>query len=82
VVSQIDRVGASTLTIGKNNYEISAVFRDKFESELAPKDGLVIAGTTVENKSNSVRWGEVWRWVALLAISLLVLEWWLYGRKS
>lgn len=82
VVSQIDRVGASTLTIGKNNYDISAVFRDKFESELAPKDGLVIAGTTVENKSNSVRWGEVWRWVALLAISLLVLEWWLYGRKS
>lgn len=42
----------------------------------------MIAGTTVENKSNSVRWGEVWRWVALLAISLLVLEWWLYGRKS
>lgn len=53
------------------------------ESNIAPQKNLSIIGTEQENRTTEkTGQRELWRYAALLAIALLMWEWWLYHRQS
>ena len=53
------------------------------ESEIAPQNNLSIISAKQENR-NTEKTGqrELWRYAALIALALLIWEWWLYHRQS
>jgi len=54
------------------------------ESQIAPKDSITIGQAEVSDKPTDQNYGqrELWVWLAILALIVLVAEWWVYHRGS
>ncbi len=54
------------------------------ESRIAPADAIAVGQTTVSTTqpTNSYGQRELWPWLALVALLVLGLEWWVYQRGS
>ena len=55
---------------------------DPRESDLAPSDVVKTAWNEVEAQTNwEIARQEVWRWVLLVALLILLAEWWIYNQR-
>jgi hypothetical protein len=54
------------------------------ESQIAPKDAITIGQTEVSDKPTDQNYGqrELWPWLAVVALIVLIGEWWVYHRGS
>ena len=53
------------------------------ESAIAPAESLAIGHTLVDTiGEESIGQREIWSWLAILAISVLLIEWWIYFRGA
>nr|MBN1229171.1 hypothetical protein [Anaerolineae bacterium] len=55
-----------------------------FESDIAPRGSVLIGQLEIGDVAPEDEYGqrELWPWLALLALVILVLEWWVYHRGS
>ncbi len=80
-----DQVGLYTITsLPSGTEETFAVNSfSVLESNIAPQENLSIITSQQENETNEATGlRELWHYAALLAIALLIWEWWLYHRQS
>jgi hypothetical protein len=49
-------------------------------SAIAPQAHLALAGSAVSGQTVPLRHGEIWTWLALLALAVLTGEWWVFHR--
>src|SRR5262249_43739219 len=54
---------------------------DTEESNLQPRDAVQVGAQTVEAAPVQGRPWETWRWIALAALVLLLLEWLFYNKR-
>jgi hypothetical protein len=56
---------------------------DSAESAIAPAESLAISHTLVDSfGQENIGQREIWPWLAVLAISVLLIEWWIYFRGA
>jgi len=56
---------------------------DSAESNIAPVESLAIGHTFVDTVGEeNIGQREIWSWLAILAISVLLIEWWIYYRGA
>jgi hypothetical protein len=87
--SGADQVGVYTAVAGSGKSQWKQTFAvsllNKAESDLQPRDALQIGDETNKNKTISAETRaranrELWGYLALAALGLLGLEWWVYHR--
>jgi hypothetical protein len=79
---RLERVGVYEARVGKYRAVAAANLFDARESDIAPRDALVIGGKQVASVSHRPRrTEEYWRWAALLVLGLLTIEWLAYHRR-
>lgn len=82
-VASLSQVGWYRLREGDKTSELGMTLINSKESILTPGNPQFgEAGKTNLRPLVEQRFGDIWRWVALLVISILCLEWWVYARKS
>lgn len=54
------------------------------ESRIAPADAITVGQTQVSSKGERDEYGqrELWSWLAVAALAVLLVEWWVYHRGS
>lgn len=78
----VDRVGLYTLTAGDKKWEFAANLLSRSESATAPRNEIELGRRPLLASGGYVRTTlETWRWLALLALVVLGLEWWIYHRR-
>ncbi|MHC4599741.1 MAG: vWA domain-containing protein [Planctomycetota bacterium] len=66
---------------GRRRFAVNLV--SPAESNLTPAEVLEIPGAPVQARpSEEVVYREYWPWLLLLALGLLLLEWWIYHRRA
>lgn len=78
------RQGIYKLSAGTNNITFCVNLMDAAESDIRPRDqlplgrfGAGIAATKTERANM-----ELWRWIALAGLGVLLFEWWWYHKRS
>ncbi len=67
--------------LGTKRFAVNLVSAE--ESNVEPRNALDIPGERVEARpSEEVVFREYWPWLLLVAIALLLLEWWIYHRRA
>ena len=66
----------------KANQQFAVNLYDPRESDLKPKDVVIVGveevkGQVAKNQSRQ----ELWKWLLLVAIGVLVFEWYIYNRR-
>jgi len=80
-----DQVGLYTITSLPSGAEETFAVNSfsALESNIAPQENLSIITSQQENETTEkTGLRELWHYAALLAIALLMWEWWLYHRQS
>ena len=77
------RQGIYHLKAGTNDVVFCVNLLDAAESNLEPKSELRFgkyskAATTISRQANL----EMWRWIAMAGIAVLLFEWWYYHRRT
>lgn len=55
---------------------------DALESRIAPQDTVTVGAEEVESATGPTKVNEpLWPWLALGALAVLILEWWVYNRR-
>lgn len=75
--------GIYTVTAGTNRVQFAANLMDAAESDSMPRAALTLAhgrqvAATVSSRANL----EIWRWIAALALAVLMFEWWYYHKRT
>ena len=77
-----DRVGVYTVRWeGKDQRQFAVNLLDAEESNLEPRDKIQIGGEVVEAGKSRGQPRDTWKWVALAALLVLMLEWWIYNKR-
>ena len=79
-------VFADTLRVGmyevKNGATFAASLLNEAESNTAPRDSITTrAGDVSGQPENFYSEREAWRWIALFALAVLMIEWWIYHKR-
>lgn len=82
VVREAKKVGKYTLSSGNDKKVVYSSMRSERESEIAPVKDLAIGGGSVKSIDAPMRFADFWRPLALLALLVLVGEWWLFAKRS
>jgi hypothetical protein len=76
--------GIYKLRAGTNDLSFCVNLMDAAESDIRPRDelpigkfGAGIAATTVQRANM-----ELWRWIALAGLAVLLFEWWWYHKRT
>jgi hypothetical protein len=83
VVSDTFRQGLYHVTAGTNHMRFCVNLLDSFESNITPRDELpfgkyeIVAATTLKRANL-----ELWRWIAVAGLAVLLFEWWFYHRRT
>jgi hypothetical protein len=64
---------------GGRSFAVSLL--DEAESNIQPRDQVAIGEQQLETESKVARPYELWKWAALAALVLLLLEWAFYHRR-
>jgi len=79
---RLERVGVYAAQAGKYRAVAAANLLDARESDIAPRDALVIGGKQVASVGQRPRrTEEYWRWAVLAVLGLFTLEWLAYHRR-
>lgn len=82
VVRDLNLVGAYKLSAEGKSRTIYASLKSDRASTIKPQRGLNLGGGTVKANDAPLRFADFWRPLALLILVVLVLEWWIFARKS
>jgi Ca-activated chloride channel homolog len=83
IVGDTLKQGLYQVTAGTNHLRFCVNLVDAFESNLTPRDELPlgkydrVAATTVKRANL-----ELWRWLALAGLAMLLFEWWFYHKRT
>ena len=84
VFGDTTRQGIYKLRAGTNDLSFCVNLMDAAESDIRPRDelplgkfGAGIAATKVQRANT-----ELWRWIALAGLAVLLFEWWWYHRRT
>lgn len=82
-LTQLDRVGWYRVRDGDRSAEAGVSLLSSPESVLTPGRPLMgnLSSGQVRPREEQ-RFGDIWRWIVLVALCLMGMEWWLYARKS
>ena len=83
VVTDTSRQGLYHVAVGTNRVSFVANLMDGNESNIRPRDEIAV-GKYAAVQAASVRQAnaELWRWLALAGLLVLLFEWWYYHRRS
>jgi len=76
------RVGWRKIRDGERTATAGVALVNSPESTLTPGNPQLGSAAGSTKAVSERRFGEGWRWVAILALALLCLEWWVYARRS
>jgi Mg-chelatase subunit ChlD len=77
-----ERRGIYTATIGKERRRFAVNLLSSAETDTRPADRIALGARTLGGNTQGVRTTrEAWRWLAVLAVALLALEWLVYHRR-
>ena len=82
IVSGVDQVGSYALQAGDREVTVFAQLRDDLESSVNSQDFVSIKKNKVAAVSDLRRYSDFWKPLALLALLVLGVEWWMYARRS
>ena len=78
----VDQVGEHTLKAGSREIKIYANMRSDLESSVAAEEFVSIRKESVGTVRDLRRYADFWKPLALLALLVLSVEWWVYARRS
>jgi hypothetical protein len=75
--------GLYALQAGTNTVRFAVNLLDPAESNIQPRETLPF-GKYAQVQASTVRQGntELWRWIALAGLVVLLWEWWYYHRRT
>jgi hypothetical protein len=77
-----DRAGFYEVTAGPKKSLFAANLLSSSESLIGPKSLETSTGGNVEEATSVVSVNkEVWKWLAVAALLVLLVEWWVYHRR-
>jgi hypothetical protein len=80
--SETEERGIYTLTGGRGKQQFAVNLLSRDESDTAPREKIQFGRRPVLAGIGSTRTArEVWRWLLLLAVLVLGVEWWVYHRR-
>lgn len=83
VFSETSRQGIYHLKAGTNSVEFCVNVLDASESSTQPHEELQMGKFNTVTASDVKRANvEIWRWLAALALAVLMFEWWFYHRRT
>lgn len=75
--------GIYTVERGDESIRYAVNLLDKTESSVTPEPSLRIGRGEVAGETGTIKRNrEFWRWLLLVAIAVLTLEWWIYSRRA
>lgn len=83
VFGETGRQGVYQVTLGTNRMTFAANLLDAQESNIRPRDRIQVGkyneiAATTQKRADL----EYWRWFALGALAVMMLEWWWYHRRT
>lgn len=75
-------VGTYTLSLADKSRQIYSQLRSDVESQIDPKPEIRAGGTTVKAVRSANHYADFWKPFMVLALCILVGEWWLFVRRS
>ncbi len=83
VFGETSRQGVYRVTLGTNRLTFASNLLDSQESNIRPRDSLQVGKYTEVTATRQKRADlEYWRWFALGALAVMMLEWWWYHRRT
>jgi hypothetical protein len=77
-----EKVGFYEVTAGKKKSSFAVNLLNSTESDIRPRSLQTAAGSNVEETASVASVNkEVWHWLAIAALVVLVAEWWVYHRR-
>ena len=73
------RRGSMLLSIGSSKFTVNLL--DPIESNIEPRREASIAGNVVRSDEVRRQPQELWKWVVLAGLVLLLVEWFVYNRR-
>ena len=87
VFEETDKIGIYSVFVDGAFYEkfsVNLLNKDESDlntSNLAPNTNELVTDSTFLQPLVKEVWHEVWQWVVLFGVCLLLCEWWLYHRR-
>jgi hypothetical protein len=78
----VPKVGLYEVVGKRTRLQIAANLLDSDESNITPRTALQLGGRTITARSSVFTLRELWRPLALLALLTLMVEWWVFVRRS
>lgn len=82
LIRSVNRVGAYRIQADGKTQMLYANLRSDLESNLRPRDAVSLGGSSVAAQKAPARYADFWRPIVLLALLVLVGEWWLFAKRS
>ncbi len=82
VVRGFEKAGIYKVGSGGDQRPVYVNLKSDRESEVKPVDMVSVGGGNVKAKGEFVRFADLWRPMALLALLVMGFEWWFYARRS
>ncbi len=83
VVTDTARQGVYQVAVGTNRVSFVSNLMDGNESNIRPREEINVGKYSAIQSSNVRRANaELWRWLALAGLGILLFEWWYYHRRS
>ncbi|HJT78907.1 MAG TPA: VWA domain-containing protein [Gemmataceae bacterium] len=80
--AKTEQVGVYGVTWAGGGQRLFAVnLLDPDESNVEPRPEIQVGGTKVTAGATTLQARETWKWVAVAALALLLLEWFVYNRR-
>lgn len=82
IVRGADKIGRYELTGSSTKIPFAVNLLNQEESNIAPRATLQMGGKAVVAKGQSSTMRELWKPLALLALLILAVEWWVFVKRS
>lgn len=78
------KAGVYEVGAGKKTFRFAVNLLNRAESDVRPRDSLSFgtAKVNAEEGERVARRREIWPWLALLAVGMLVTEWWYFHKRG
>lgn len=82
VISGLERVGIYTVQGRKTQIRIAANLMSADESDIRPRTSIELGGKTVAAQSTLTTLRDLWKPIVVALLALLMVEWWVFVRRS
>lgn len=82
IVPGLPRVGLYTLQGNKVRIPVGGNLFNTDESDIAPRQTIQLGGRTVQAQGQMFTLRDLWRPIVLLMLAILMLEWWVFVKRS